>query len=96
MVSQDFNAIENVWGELVKRLETTMPASRESREEFIKMLKSAVSWLNKNRQEQLYKFSTNQKERANDCLAMQPPGGARFGESRLRLSANKKLYASLQ
>ena len=75
VVSQDFNAIENVWGELVKRLETTMPASRESREDFIKRLKSAVSWLNKNRQEQLYKFSTNQKERANACLAMQPPGG---------------------
>ena len=74
-VSQDFNAIENVWGELVKRLSETMPVSRESRQEFVKRLKAAVAWLNKNRKEQLQKFSTNQKERADECLSAQPPGG---------------------
>ena len=74
-VSQDFNAIENVWAELKGHLDLTMPTHREGRSEFIKRLKSGVAWLNRTRQEQLYKFSTNQKERALECLATKPPGG---------------------
>ena len=73
--SQDFNAIENVWNELKKRLDQTMPTHLEGREEFIQRLKSATRWLNQNRSQQLWKLSTNQKERANACLNQKPPGG---------------------
>ena len=73
--SQDFNAIENAWKELKQRLDHTMPTHLEGREEFIVRLKSATRWLNEHRSKQLLKLSTNQKERANDCLNQKPPGG---------------------
>lgn len=72
--SQDFNAMENVWFILKQRLDETMPTHLESRDDFIKRLKAAVSWANRNRAERLWYLCTNQKERADDCLAMKPKG----------------------
>jgi transposase len=66
--SQDFNAIENCWKELRERLFETLPTRFETRDEFIARLNSAVHWLNKNRQNQLWNLCTNQKERASECL----------------------------
>ena len=74
-VSQDFNAIENVWAILKERLDQTVPIELEDRESFVRRLKSAVLWANNHRSEQLRYLSTNQKERAADCLRMRPPGG---------------------
>ena len=66
--SQDFNAIENCWKELRDRLYATLPVGLEAREAFIRRLRAAVLWLNRNRAEQMFYLSTNQKERARDCL----------------------------
>ena len=73
--SQDFNAMENAWDILKSRLDETVPIQRESRDDFIIRLKSAVQWANRHRAEQLEYLSTNQKERADDCLKAKPPGG---------------------
>ena len=40
----------------------------ESRDEFIPRLRAAVRWVNENCSEQLWKFCTNQKERAEEVL----------------------------
>jgi hypothetical protein len=74
-VSQDFNAIESVWKVLKDRLDETMPVQNEGRDAFVARLKLAVKWVNKHRSDQLWYLSTNQKERARDCLAQKPPGG---------------------
>ena len=42
--------------------------------QFIRRLTAAVRWVNLNRQAQLWKLSTNQKERARHCLAGEPKG----------------------
>ena len=73
--SQDFNAMENAWFTLKQRLDQTMPTKLEGRDEFIKRLKDAVRWANKHRSKHLWDMSTNQKQRAEDCLATTPPGG---------------------
>jgi transposase len=73
--SQDFNAIENAWKTLKDRLNETMPRELESREDFIPRLHAAVAWMNRHRKEQLWRLSTNQKERADACLKQDPPGG---------------------
>ena len=73
--SQDFNAMENVWFILKQRLDESMPVCLESRENFTKRLKAAVSWANKSRSDQLCHLSTNQKERAADCMKTKPKGG---------------------
>ena len=73
--SQDFNAIENAWAILRERLDETQPVALESREEFVKRFFAAVRWANRDRAEQLWKLSTNHKERADACLAQKPPGG---------------------
>ena len=73
--SQDFNAIENAWKILKERLDETLPEQNECREDFIKRLLTAVKWINRNRSQQLRHLSTNQKQRADDCLAQNPPGG---------------------
>ena len=73
--SQDFNAMENAWGELRQRLDHTQPTHLETRDEFIKRLKKEVQWLNTHRSKRLWELSTNQKERAKECLEQQPPGG---------------------
>ena len=74
-VSQDFNAMENAWKIVRDRLDETMPVKLEARADFIKRLKAAVRWANSHRSEQLWYLSTNQKERAQDCLTQEPPGG---------------------
>ena len=74
-VSQDFNAIENAWGILKERLLETLPTHLESREDFVKRVRAAVGWMNKNRSARLWELSTNRKARADDCLAQKPPGG---------------------
>ena len=73
--SQDFNAIENVWAILKERLDETMPKKLEGRADFVKRLTAAVHWANTTRKKQLWFLSTNQKERAQDCLEQTPPGG---------------------
>ena len=52
-----------------------MPVHLESRSDFTKRLKAAVLWANRHRAEQLWYLSTNQKERADDCLNTKPKGG---------------------
>ena len=74
-VSQDFNAIENAWDLVKRRLDETMPQELEKRDPFIQRLKTAVRWVNTNRKARLWELSTNQKERADECLAQKPPGG---------------------
>ena len=73
--SQDFNAIENAWLILKDRLDETIPVRLETRDAFIARLHSAVQWANRHRAEQLWYYSTNQKERAHDSLMTKPPGG---------------------
>ena len=73
--SQDFNAMENAWDLLKKRLDVTMPTKLEGREEFVQRLGAAVKWVNRNKKDQLWDLSTNQKKRAQECLAKDPPGG---------------------
>ena len=73
--SQDFNAMENVWAILKQRLDQTVPTILESRDNFVKRLKSAVLWANTTRSDQLWKLCTDQKERATACLETKPPGG---------------------
>jgi len=73
-VSQDFNAIENAWNILRERLDETCPVELEPRDAFVRRLRTAVRWANTQRSEQLWYLSTNQKERAADCLSSNPPG----------------------
>ena len=73
--AQDFNAMENVWDILRERLNLNQPRHKETREEFIKRLRAAVRWANEHRADQLWYLSTNQKERADECLNTKPPGG---------------------
>ena len=73
--SQDFNAIENAWDIVKRRVDETLPTWRETRDEFITRFRAAVAWVNKNKGEILFYLSTNQKRRANDCLSTEPPGG---------------------
>jgi hypothetical protein len=68
--SQDLNAIENAWNLLRSRLDTTRPTSLEPRPDFIKRLRSAVGWLNKNKCDELWELSTNQKQRARDVVEL--------------------------
>ena len=72
--SQDFNAIENAWKLLRERLYDTLPKSLETREQFIRRLRAAVAWLNLRKRDELWYLATNQKERATDCLRMNPKG----------------------
>ena len=74
--SQDFNAVENCWHSLREWLYQTMPSRIiEDRDTFILRFRHAVAWLNRHRKDQLWYLSTNQKERAADCLSSEPPGG---------------------
>ena len=72
--SQDFNAIESAWKLVRDRLDATLPVGLETRHHFVKRLEAAVAWVNRHQAAQLWYLSTNQKERANDCLAMKPKG----------------------
>ena len=73
--SQDFNTIENAWDILKKRLDQTIPVELESGDNFVTRLENAVKWVNRNRKDQLWYLPMNQKERAEECLAQEPPGG---------------------
>jgi len=73
--SQDFNAIENCWKILRARLHETMPIGLEARAGFIERLEKAVQWMNRNKKQQMWHLSTNQKQRCRDCLSMKPKGG---------------------
>ena len=68
--SQDLNAFENAWKLLRERLDETMPQALEGRAEFVPRLRAAVRWLNANRAAQLWKFCTNQKERADEVIRL--------------------------
>ena len=72
--SQDFNAIENAWKLLRDRLDQTLPLGVEDREHFVGRLHAAVAWINRNKQKELQYYSTNQKERAKECLNSKPKG----------------------
>ena len=72
--SQDFNAIENVWKMLREELWETLPQGVEKRDAFIARLHKCVAHINKHRKHEVLKFSRNQKQRAQDCLASTPPG----------------------
>ena len=72
--SQDFNAIENAWKLLRDRLYQTLPKEREDRAQFVSRLHDAVAWVNKFNKKELVYLSTNQKERAEDCLRGKPKG----------------------
>ena len=74
-VSQDFNAIENAWAMLKDRLLETQPTHLEHRDDFTRRLHASVKWMNKCRSARLWELSTNQKIRADECLAQKPPGG---------------------
>ena len=63
-----------VWGELKEVLNEKQPTYLEGRAEFIQRLKAAVKWMNKHRADRLWYPSTNQKERADECLASKLPG----------------------
>ena len=62
-------------GLLKERLDETLPRRMETREEFISRLHLAVAWVNRYRSKRLWELSTNQKERATECLNTEPPGG---------------------
>ena len=64
--SQDFNAIKNAWDIVKDRLDQTMPAHLERRDDFVKRLKKAVAWVIQHRSKQLWYLSTNQKERVDE------------------------------
>ena len=73
--SQDLNPIEVAWREVKARLNETMPTHFETRQQFIRRMRLAVAWVNKNRASYLKAICTSQKEWARDCLRASPPGG---------------------
>ena len=64
--SQDLNVIETAWRELRARLADTEPVRMESRGDFVKRLRLAVAWVNRNRQRYLRELCFAQKVRAQD------------------------------
>jgi hypothetical protein len=72
--SQDLNPIETAWRELRNRLATTEPARLEGRSEFIRRLRQAVAWVNRNRPEYLKTLCSSQKAWARDVQNAVPPG----------------------
>ena len=65
--SQDFNAIENAWDLLRRRLDTTLPRALEDRDSFVARLWEAVRFVNKYRKARLEELSRNQKVRCQEC-----------------------------
>ena len=72
--SQDFNAMENAWDIIKQRLDETIPKKMETRDQFLIRYMDAVRWVNQTQKERLWHLCTNQKERAMECLANEPPG----------------------
>ena len=67
--SQDLNPIETAWREVRARLADTEPSRMELRDCFVKRLRSAVAWVNRNRANYLRQLCLSQKERARDVVA---------------------------
>ena len=65
--SPDLNAIEGWWRKLKLHLEENEPTTMETREQFLRRLRRAVNYLNKNCRAQGRKLCRNQKTRAKDC-----------------------------
>ncbi len=74
--SADFNAIENCWALLKKRVTDTMPEELEDRDAFVQRLRNAIVWVNRNYREKMLEWCQDQKERA---LASKKLKGARCG-----------------
>ena len=72
--SQDLSPIEQCWRELRARLDVTMPMQAETRDEFIKRLRLAVAWLNRNRSGLFRKICRSQREYAMELRTANPPG----------------------
>ena len=72
--SQDLNPIEICWRELRVRLHETEPDGFETRDVFIRRVRSAVAWLNIKRRPYFKYLCTAQKEWARDVQAAKPPG----------------------
>ena len=68
--SPDFNAIEGWWRRLKIHLEQGEPIARESRDAFLKRLRRAVNYLNKNCRKEGRVLCRNQKVRARECRAL--------------------------
>ena len=63
-LSPDLDAIEGWWRVVQQRLSLTAPIGLESRSHFLKRLRRAVAWLNKNARGHAKQLCTNQRERA--------------------------------
>ncbi len=68
--SPDLNAIEGWWRRLRQRLEQTAPTEHECRADFLKRLRRTVNRMNVHCRAEGRKLCRNQKERANDVLAL--------------------------
>ena len=64
--AQDVNPIGKAWRELRVRLCDTQPADMEPRRAFIARLRSAVTWLNRNRADFFFRICNSQVEWADD------------------------------
>ena len=64
--SQDLNVIETAWRELKQRLAATEPMRMEDRASFVKRMRLAVQWINRNRSDYLRNLCFAQKDRAKD------------------------------
>lgn len=73
--SPDLNAIEEVWALLRTYLEERAPEGLERRQDFLARLRGAVLHLNQSKKGVLLKLCRNQKERAEELLAL---SGARI------------------
>ena len=65
--SQDFNAIENAWDLVRRRLDATLPRAMEDRDQFVARLWEAVRFINRHRKRRLEELSRNQKVRCLEC-----------------------------
>ena len=69
-LAPDLNAIESIWDLLQDRLLLTAPVEMESRCDFIKRLRCAVTWMNTNARAHMRGLCRNQKKRAAKVLKL--------------------------
>ena len=72
--SQDLNPMEIGWREIRVRLDIICPSTREYRDDFIRRLRLALIWVNKNRAGYLREICRGQKAWAMDVQTASPPG----------------------